>query len=66
MELVNFYFPWNHEKICDFLMISGGIDISLLNIRSETWRQSTQVKLRILLHDQMLCCYFGKCISVHY
>ena len=26
-ELINYNSPWNHQKICGFLMISGGIEI---------------------------------------
>ena len=27
-ELISFYFPWNHQKIKDFVMILGGIEIN--------------------------------------
>ena len=27
-EFINFYSPWNHEKIYDFMMISGGIEVN--------------------------------------
>ena len=26
-ESINYYFPWNHQKIYGFLVISGGIEV---------------------------------------
>ena len=35
-ELINFYYPWNHQKTISFLMILGGIDVNLTwNLRSD-------------------------------
>ena len=28
-RLINFYFPWNHQKNIDFLMVSGGMEVNL-------------------------------------
>ena len=40
-ELINFSFPWNHQKTKGFLMISGGKKlINSLNITKEIWRRS--------------------------
>ena len=27
-ELINFYFPWNHKKTLDLLIIPGGIEVN--------------------------------------
>ena len=28
LQFTNFYFPWNHNKLIGFLMISGGIEVN--------------------------------------
>ena len=35
-DIINFYPPWNHKKS----VIFEGIEVNLLNIRGEIWRQS--------------------------
>ena len=32
-ELINFYYPWNHQKTHGFLMISRVIEVKLLKMR---------------------------------
>ena len=31
-ELNNFYFPWNHQKAYNFLIVSGGIELTIKQV----------------------------------
>ena len=42
-KIINFYFLWNNQNTCCFLMNSGRIHLNSLNIRSEIWRPSLNV-----------------------
>ena len=44
-ELINFYFPWNHQKTFGSLDDIREIHLNSLNIRKEIWRQSLTYSL---------------------